>query len=155
MTPVHPRIADGYFVIGERYTLEVIEERSAKTHAHYFACLHDIWMNLPEGDAERFPTEDHMRKYALIKSGYADERSIVCSSRREAIRIAAFVQTMDSFAVVIVRGAVVRVFTAQSQSKRSMGKEQFQESKQAVLDYCSGLLGISSAEAEKNAGGAA
>jgi len=149
------KTADREFVIGQVYRMAEIEERSAKTHAHYFACLHDAWLNLPEDDQERWPTEDHLRKFALIKCGYADERSIVCSSKAEAQRVAAFIRPIDGFALVAVSECVVRVFTAQSQSMRSMGRDAFQKSKQAVLDYVAGLIGTNAEALAKNAGEAA
>ena len=92
-----------------------------------------------------------------IKCGYADERSIVCSSKAEAQRVAAFIRPMDSFALVTVHelSALVRVYTAQSQSMKAMGKRQFQESKTAVLDYVAGLIGTSAEALAKNAGRAA
>jgi hypothetical protein len=49
---------------------------------------------------------------------------------------------MDEYAIVSVREAVVRVFTAQSQNMRAMGAKQFQESKQAVLDQLDDMLGV-------------
>ncbi len=155
MVPAYPRIADGLYTVGERYKLEIIEERTRKTHAHYFACLHDIWMNLPEDLAEEFPTEDHLRKKALIRVGYADEQSFVCSSHAEAVRFMAFLKPIDSFAVITVSRNVVKRWTAQSQSVKAMGKKTFQDSKQKVLDYCSGLIGVTTETIAKNAGMAA
>ena len=137
------KMADKEFVIGEIYRLAIHEERSANTHRHYFAALHDAWMSLPEGTSERFPTEDHFRKWCLIKAGYRDERTIVASSKAEALRIAAFVKPMDEFAVVVVKEATVIVATAKSQSVRAMGKKEFQESKQAVLETAAEMIGLS------------
>ena len=149
------KTADREFVVGQVYRMAEIEERSAKTHANYFACLHDAWLNLPEDDHDRWPTEDHLRKFALIKVGYADERSIVCASKAEAQRVAAFIRPIDGFALVTVSECVVRIFTAQSQSMKSMGRDAFQKSKQAVLDYVAGLIGTSAEALAKNAGQAA
>ena len=149
------KTADREFVVGQVYRMAEIEGRSAKTHAHYFACLHDAWLNLPEDQAEQFATEDHLRKFALVKCGYSDVRSIVCSSRAEAQRVAAFIKPMDGFAVVTVSGCCVEVYTAKSQSMRAMGKQAFQESKTAVLDYVASLTGVSANDLAKNAGQAA
>ncbi len=146
--------ANERYVVGERYTLEPREERSAESHRHYFATIHTAWQNLPEAAATRFPTEDHLRKWALIKAGYRDERSIACSSKAEANRLAAFIRPMDDFALVIVGGAVVTVYTAKSQSMRAMGKAEFQKSKDAVLDALAALIGTSADEL-KQAGEAA
>jgi hypothetical protein len=150
-----PRLADRHFVIGETYPLAVQEARSHQTHAHFFAALNEAWQNLPADAAERFPTAEHLRKYALIRAGFRDERSIGCSSKAEAQRLAAFVRPMDDFAVVIPSEATVTVYTAKSQSMRAMGKAEFQRSKQAVLDVVSEMIGVKPAELHNEAGQAA
>jgi hypothetical protein len=134
--------ADGAFVVGQVYHMEPVEERTAKTHRHYFACINEAWQSLPADFAERFPTPDHLRKFALIKAGFADSRQIVAASRAEALRLAAFIRPMDEYAVVSVSGAVVTVWTAQSQSMRAMGKERFKASKDAVLAAIEDLLDL-------------
>jgi hypothetical protein len=91
-------------------------ERSSASHRHYFAAVYDAWLNLPEIDAERFPTADHLRKYALIRAGYCDTRELVCASKAEAVRVGAFMKPMDPYALVAISGAVVRVYTAKSQA---------------------------------------
>lgn len=143
MRPIarHRRLASQQYILGQRYIMTAIERRSWASHNHYFAALHDAWLNLPEDQAERFPTPEHLRKYALIKCGYADERSIVCSSSAEALRVAAFVRPMNDYALVTIAGRVVRLFTAKSQSMRAMGRKEFQASKKAVLDYVASLIG--------------
>lgn len=107
-------------------------------------------MNLPEELAMRFPTEEALRKYALIKAGFADERSIVCADHIEAERVAAFVRPADTYAVVTVAGNVVRMFTAKSQSYRSMDKATFAASKRAVLDVLAALIGVTPAQLSGN-----
>lgn len=137
-------LANQQFVVGEVYTLDNADPtRSMASHRHYFASVYDAWLNLGEHDTERFPTADHLRKYALIRAGYRDERSIVCSSKAEAVRMGAFVKPMDDFAVVAVSEAVVRVYTAKSQSPKAMGREVFQESKDAVLGVLAGMIEVS------------
>lgn len=126
---------------GELVRLERHEERSGKSHNHFFASLQDAWANLGEDAAERFPTSEHLRKWALIKAGYRDERTIVCASKAEARRIAAFVKPIDDYAVVIAREAVVAVLTAKSQSVRAMGRADFQASKEAVLQIVAEMIG--------------
>jgi hypothetical protein len=153
--PRFARVCDKAFTIGEDYPLVVHENVSAATRGHYFACLAECWRNLPEDVAERFPSVEHLRKFALIKSGYADERSIVCASKAEAQRVAAFVRPMDEYAVIVVSESVVKVFTAQSQSQRAMGKATFQASKDAVLAYAASLIGVAPQTVAANAGKAA
>ena len=61
---------------GECYVLGVNEERSIASHRHYFAAINEAWQNLPEDKVARYPSAEHLRKWALIKSGYHNERSI-------------------------------------------------------------------------------
>lgn len=148
-------LCDQQYTVGEVYRLGVLEARSQTSHSHYFAALNEAWKNLPEDIAERYPTPEHLRKWALIKAGYADERSIVCANKAEAQRVASFVKPMDDFAIVVVSEATIKVYTAQSQSVKAMSKGIFQKSKQEVLDIVSGLIGVApealSAEAKRGA----
>jgi hypothetical protein len=140
--PLQQRLADKHFTAGESYPLIVHEPRSHASHNHFFAIIAEAHLNLPDDLAERLPTPEHLRKYALIRAGYRDERSISCASKAEALRVAAFVKPMDEFAVVAVVEAVVTVYTAKSQSMRSMGSRVFAESKEAVLNVLAALIGI-------------
>ena len=143
MRPVRSftRLANDQFVVGQEYRLVQEAGRSKRSHDHFFASVEDAWQNLPERWDGRFPTADHMRKFALIRAGYRDERSIVASSKAEAQRVAAFVKPMDEFAVVVVSEAVVTVYTAKSQSLKAMGREAFQRSKSDVLDVLAKMVG--------------
>lgn len=152
MVPRRPRMADRIYVDGEEYRLGVIEERSTNSHAHYFAALAEAWQNLSDEQIERWPSVDHLRKYALIKTGYCDERSLACSSKAAAGRIAALVRGMDGYAIVALSECTVRVFTAKSQAYRHMGKDVFQASKTAVLDYVASLIGTTRGQLEQHAG---
>lgn len=143
--------ANAAFVVGERYRLVEHQERSTASHRHYFSCIADAWANLREDAQANYPTPEHLRKWALVKAGYYDERSIVCSSKAEARRIAAFVRPMDEYAVVVVSEAVVRVFTAKSQSMKAMGKREFYESKDKTLSVIANLIGVAPEELGKAA----
>ena len=135
------RRCDQLFVVGEVYRLIEEHERSSASHRHYFAAINEAWQNLPDKLAERFPTAEHLRKFALIKTGYHDSRQFVASSKAEALRLAAFLRPVDEYSLVTVAGAVVTVWTAQSQSTKAMGKKTFQESKDHVLDFVAVLIG--------------
>ncbi len=145
------KLCDKQFAVGAEYPLVVEEQRSHASHSHYFAALTEAWRNLREDVAENFPTVERLRKYALIKAGFADERSIVCSSKAEAQRVAAFIKPMDEYAIVVVREATIKVYTAQSQSMRAMGKKDFQASKDAVLDVVARMVGVTTEELRHNA----
>ena len=153
--PGFQRQADQAFVIGERYRLAPVEDRSAASHRHYFAAINEAWANLPEGMSDDFPTPEHLRKAALIRAGYRDERSVVCASRAEALRVAAFIKPIDDFALVATSGTTVCVYTAKSQSVKAMGKEDFQRSKDATLGIIAQMIGVTTATLHENAGMAA
>lgn len=140
--------ADDAWTIGELYMVDAIEGRSAKSHRHYFAAIHECWINISDGLLEIYPSPEHLRKRALILKGYRHERSIICASTREAQRMAAFISPMDDYAIVSVNDEAVVVWTAKSQSTRAMGGKEFQESKQAVLDFCATLIGVKTTELE-------
>ncbi|OOC51188.1 hypothetical protein [Brucella intermedia] len=134
--------ADRQFVVGETYKLVEHHDRSEASHNHYFASIANAWNTLPDHLLAEYPTAEHLRKKMLVKCGYADERTVVCASKAEAERVAAFIKPMDNYAVVIFHEAVVKVYTAQSQSLKAMGKREFQESKEAVLAAIDRLLGV-------------
>jgi hypothetical protein len=142
--PAFAAAASERFGVGEVVALAPAEPRSSLSHRHYFACVREAWVNLPEGLAERFATDEHLRKYALIKAGYRDERCIVCASRAEARRIAAFIQSIDDYAIITVSDTVVTQFTARSQSGAAMSKAEFQASKDAVMGLLSEMIGVDS-----------
>lgn len=144
MKPIHPKLADKEYVVGERYTLAPYEERSIATHNHEFAWLHEAWLNLPERyQGEVFAqSSEHLRKYALIRAGYSDCASMPCASKAEALRVAAFIRPMDEFSIVTVNGTVVNRFTAKSQKRRAMGAKVFQESKTAIMDVIAQMIGV-------------
>lgn len=145
-SPHWARQADQHFVVGQIYPLEIREERSPASHKHYFSAIAEAHRNLPEEAAERLPTPEHLRRFALIKCGYRDERTITCNSRAEALRVASFIRPMDEFALVVVAGNSVSVFTAKSQSMRAMNKATFAASKDAVLAYLAEMLGTTPRE---------
>jgi hypothetical protein len=146
MRPLRPKRADAFYTIGERYILAPVAERSQVSHSHEFAWLREAWMSLPDHLAERFPSSEALRKFALIKAGYCDSNTIVCASKAEAHRVAAFIRPMDEFAIVTVEGATVTRYTAKSQSRRAMGAKDFQESKTALMEIVAQMLGVTPAE---------
>lgn len=145
------RQCDREFAAGETYLLANQEQRSAASHAHYFAALNEGWQSLPEHFGDRFPTPEHLRKLCLIKAGYSDSQTFVASSKAEAVRLAAFIRPIDEFSVVTVNGTTVTRFTAKSQSIRAMGKADFQRSKDKVLEIIAGMIGVEPRELSKEA----
>jgi len=151
----YTRIADAHYVIGQEYQLVEHQDRSAKSHRHFFAEVREAWLNLPDEMAERFPSPEHLRAYALIKGGFCDTQTYVCGSRAEALRWAANLRPIDEYSIITVEGSTVIRYTAQSQSMRAMGKRTFQDSKNAVLDVLAAMLDVAPATLSENAGRAA
>lgn len=149
--PRFTRQCNEQFVVGEEYPLTILEARSRATHNHYFATLQEIWRNLPEKIAPRFPSYEHLRKWCLVQCGYSTERNFVCDTPDHAMRLAAFVRSVDTYAVIKVSDEVVQIFDAKSQSAAAMGKDDFRDSKNAVLELASSLTGTKSVEFKKEA----
>lgn len=148
----HPRfvaLCDRQFVDEEDYALEPVVGRSMKSHSHFFACVHEAFMNLPEQWAKLFPTETHMRKYVLCKTGFANEANYILDTSKDAKIFARALRGADEFSVIKVTGSAVTVWTAKSQNMRSMRKEEFQASKTAVLDFLAEIIGVARGEIEE------
>lgn len=150
------RRADQQYVVGESYMLAEEKQRSTATHNHEFAFVASGWANLPEHfkDAPWAKTPEHLRKYALIQTGYNKAQVHPCKFKAEARRLAAVVEDMDEFAVVLVNGRTVTRYTAKSQSRKAMDAAEFQASKQAILEYIAGLIEVAPGELEREAAAA-
>lgn len=142
MKPLHPKLADKEYVVGERYMLAPLEQRSEVSHRHEFAWLHEAWMNLPESLAEQYPSSEHLRKRALIDAGFYTETMVDAGTTAAAIRVCAAFENMDDFALVFVRGPIVIRRVAKSQSRRAMGAKEFQQSKTAIMDVIANMIGV-------------
>jgi hypothetical protein len=97
MMPTRPELAERQFVVDGHYLLEAHHERAYKRHRAYFASLHEAWASLNTDD---FATSEHLRKFALIKTGWRDERTLLCASHEEAARVAAFSRPPDNYATL-------------------------------------------------------
>ncbi len=154
-TKFHADRAAKQFVEGQTYVLVVNEARSPESHSHYFAALHDGWLNLAEEYAEQHPTSSHLRAWALVKAGYAERHIVTCASHDDALRTAAIAASRDKIRIIDVDDCVVQIWIPDSQSKAAMGKEKFEASKRAVLDIVAAMARTTRTELEANAGKAA
>jgi len=145
------KVCDEHYVIGAKYRLVEHQDRSTKSHNHYFASLSEAWKNLPELMSERLPSPEHLRKYALIKIGLYDSRSILASSKAQARELARFIQPMDEFSLVTTAENTVTIYTAKSQSTKAMSRADFAKSKQDVLDFVASLIGATPKQLTDNA----
>lgn len=148
LAPDNVTLARKHMVSGERYKLR--EGRSTETESHYFACVQWAWDNLPEDKAGTLPHPDDLRKRALIACGFANSRQLVCGTNERAIRTSAFVGAGKEYRVVSVHEDIVTELTAQSQDRESMGDaETFAKSKDAVIEYCAAMIGVTVEELMK------
>lgn len=129
------REANERFVVGERYQMEVIEQRSQAFHAFYFARVAELWQTLPERFDGRFKSPDHLRAYALVHTGHCEENVVTVESKEVAERVGAFALALDDLCVIDIKGTVVRVFKAHSQKKSAMGAKAFKQSAEDVIDF--------------------
>lgn len=146
MRPLNPHAADRQYVVGDHYRLDRVEERSEASHRHEFAWLTEAWRNLPEQLADLYPSPEHLRKRALIDCGFYDETVTDVGSNAAALRVMPRFRALDDFALVIVRGPVVVMRTAKSQSRRHMKAPEFRASKTAIMDLIASMIGVTPAE---------
>lgn len=145
MVPASKRFAaqaDKQYVVGENYTMVPVEARSMESHRHYFASIHNAWENLREDIADEFPTDEHLRAWALVKGGFADKDIIKCASNDDAIHLASIAKNTGKIRIIEVSGKIVTIWTPHSQSMKAMGKQRFQASKQKVLDILAELVRV-------------
>jgi hypothetical protein len=121
----------------------------------YFAAVREAWLNLPEHLAGSFLTPEQLRKWALVKCGYADEQSVVLESMLDALRYCNYLTRAKPNSVVVCKGNALKIWTARSQKRKVMKPQEFKESANAVLDLLSDMIGTRVTELKRNAGRAA
>jgi hypothetical protein len=134
------RLAESSFTAGQAYRMIVQSERSYASHRQYFAAVHQAWLNLPEHMQLAFPVEDHLRQYALIKAGFCTVRKVVAKGVRYSV---------DGYAIIVIENGVTTVYAAKSQSYRAMGRKEFQESKQKVIEILADMVNTTPEELMK------
>jgi hypothetical protein len=145
-------LCNGQFTVGGTYRLAPVSQRSMESHKHYFACIHEAWLNLPEMYQGRWRTDDELRYWALCQTEFCDTTTFKAASKAEALRFAAQLLTIPGFRVVeLAKGNPRMVLhkTPWSQAVDAMPGQIFQASKQAVLDILSDMIGVTSKELER------
>ncbi len=145
------RLAERQYHAGQEYVLIDHKGRSEESHRHYFASLRKGWENLREEDAKRYPSPEYLRKWCLVKEGYADQTDHVCEDEESAAKMIVLIRKLDPYAVITRSHRVLTIWTAQSQDHASMGHQVFQESKTKVLERIAHMCGISMKELTDNA----
>jgi len=118
------------------------DQRSDKTHDHYFACVRAAWTNWPEDYPRRLANVDQMRKHALISTGHYDQSAGAYKSVEEAAAFVTTIMRAVDYAEYSIVDNVVVLRIAKTQKKRAMGAAQFQQSKEDVLDFLSSVIGV-------------
>lgn len=154
----HHNIARGQFNAGEEYPLEVREERSSKSHAHYFAAVNEAWSNLSEESRKAFRTAEDLRQWALIETGWSLPPAVIDYGTEEAARKMAALSraSYPSYVEIWLRKneetglrSVLVIKVARSQSRRSMNKQEFEQSKRDVLDLLAGAINVRRSDLER------
>lgn len=114
----------------------------------YFAILRDVWQNLRPPYSQMWPSSEHMRKELLCRVGWCDTRQVAAGSKSAAQNIAEAMRGLDRYAIVEVRGDVITIHTARSQSRKMQPKQQFLECAEQVYRLIEELTGIDAQRSE-------
>jgi hypothetical protein len=142
---------------GQIITMEPLLERNMAQHRAYFASLKDIWDSRPEylDNAPHLASTEHMRHWALICTGWCDTDMTVFDNEdaaEAALKAVRFARRMTgTYTMSFLReahhpdtGEVTSWTLVQaapkSQSVKKMGKEDFRQSMDDVLEYCSRMV---------------
>lgn len=136
---------------GDVHGWQMAEHRSKSSHDHFFALVNEAWKSLPEDMADDFPSPEHLRKWSLIKAGFCSETQIVCANNSEAMILATKAKSLDKYSVISLTGKTVTIWTADSQRRDAMGRQEFQEAKERAIHAISQLLGTDAATLGKAA----
>jgi hypothetical protein len=144
--------ADAAYVIGQVYLMTPQEERSRKMHAAYFCRIKEAWTNLPEKLTRDYPSDEHLRKAALIRTGFTKSTTpILCDSDQAAFELALMAKKLDSYAIADVTGRLCTIHIAESQSYACMGKKRFMGSMDATENWIAQLIGCHPSELRRAA----
>lgn len=137
--------------VGERVTVEITRARTGQTHRHQFAWVREAWETLPEHVAMQpwAETPETLRKHALIATGYHSKTVLAMESKKAARDVKAAMlathSTAHGYALGAVVGSILTIWTPDSQSYKAMGRERFNESKRAILEWIAAQIEVSPA----------
>ena len=134
------------FVDGELYIVEVHHHRDWIGHKAYFGKIGQLYKNWPEQYERQFDSAEHLRAWALIRTGHRVERQYVCASKAEAVRQAAVLRSEKPYTEISVNENVVVVWEALSQHSTAMGAKAFASSSNDVVAFLCDLVGTTEEE---------
>lgn len=144
-------LCERQFAVGEEYPLTLVEQRSMRSHNHYFASVAGGWDNLPENVAKIFPTADHLRRWCLVECNYCSHTHYGFDTPKDAKVFAKALRRFDEYARITVSGRHVHVRVAKSQALSSMLRDEFEQSKRDVLDLIAAMIGLAREDLEREA----
>lgn len=145
-------MCDRQYIVGEEYALAPYESISTRDRGHFHAAVASAWKNLPEDIAPRFPSSEHLRKWALVQVGCCTENHIICDSPEEAKTTAALVRTFDEYAIITVSKKIVNIWRAKSTANANgMQAKEYNEAKWQVIDLLAGMINVPRAKLSKEA----
>lgn len=95
------KAAKAQFAIGDECPLIKLQPRDMRSHNHYFAAVGNAFDNLPHTIAARFPSAEHLRKWALIETNWFVEKEWTFEGRGaevQAKKLGTFIRTEDEYA---------------------------------------------------------
>ncbi len=150
--PRFKRVCDAQFEVNEEYPLMIVENRSMASHNHFFAALHEGYLNLAEEYAQEFDSEEHLRAWCLCKEGFCTVETYVLNTAEDARKMRQAMKRENPITIIAVTGNVAKVYRPESQSIAAMKKERFEASKAAVLSRVASMARTTVTELKKNAG---
>lgn len=141
---------------GVEYLMEESPTPSTKTRSHFHATLAEVFKNLPAELAEQYPSIEHLRKRALIETGFCTHTVAVLDNVGQAVRVAGFLKNgTGAFNLVVRRDATVTLYVPLSERDIAKDKARYQDMKDKVLGWAAGLIGVKVDDLKKNTGAAA
>lgn len=125
---------------GEEYALGPVENVPHGSRGGFFVQVRETWNSLPEDD-ERYPTQEHLRKRALVAAGWASHAQYVMETPKDARQMAQALRRADEYAVIKMGGNVVEVWTAKSIAGGQITAEEWKDVKPRALAFLARLTG--------------
>lgn len=132
--PRFKTLCDRQYAVGEEYALGPIDNIPSKSRAGFFVDLHNAWSTMQEGD-NRFPSETHLRKRALIAAGWATHTQTVLDTPKDAQKSKIMLNRVEEYALVTIGGCVVDVWIAKSIANGQITAEQWRVVKPKALAW--------------------
>ena len=133
------RRCDQQYVVGEIYALAPTEEVSQHDRGGLFAAVRKAWENLDHEFDGKFPSIEHLRKWALIEVGYQTQAEYALANEEDAMQLAIAVRKADDYARIARSGSLVVVRTAKSIAAHAIKSAEFKVLKRKVLDLVGSL----------------